>query len=527
MRKNAITLALIFVFLIITIGNIIRIEPNIAGLNYDDGIYLSLAKALAEGKGYRAIYQIGTPIHVLYLPFYPYALSLIWRIYPYFPENILFLKSASIFAFLGLLIFAFLFLKQFPIKRHFVYPAMILLASCVSVYRYSNYVNADIFYGLWLFLFLYYFYYKIKIRERLYPLYFLSVILITSVFLFYTRVTGIAFCLSWIVYFLFKRNFKYLFIYSGIIVIVTLPWFFYILKDIESSYLGFILDKDNYFHLGLNRIFPIIFENLRVITIRSIPMYIFPTAYSKFVITKFATGNFIFIRNIFCLIISTLTIYGFICIFQKERFIFSYVICYLGLMLIWNWEPNRYLLSLAPFIIISFLYGLFRLIDRIGPLLPFEKYKFKLPQYAFLAVFFIILTGNFIRSSDLFDYSNISLIRKNPHPHQAVFDWIKNNTEEHDRIATVIDPMYYLYTGRKTINYLDITYSPKSTEQLKEMLDLNHVSYIVQTPYLLYDDKPVDIGYRKIAELNKDYPFLLMEVFRDTHSGVTIYKIRR
>lgn len=64
-------------------------QPNaLVGVFYDDGIYAVLAKALAQGDGYRYIHMPGAPPGVHYPPLYPAALSALWRLWPAFPQNV-------------------------------------------------------------------------------------------------------------------------------------------------------------------------------------------------------------------------------------------------------------------------------------------------------------------------------------------------------------------------------------------------------------------------------------------------------
>jgi hypothetical protein len=59
----------------------------LVGVFYDDGIYIVGAKALAEGQGYRNIH-LPDPLPMVHFPFlYPVALSLLWRLWPAFPQN--------------------------------------------------------------------------------------------------------------------------------------------------------------------------------------------------------------------------------------------------------------------------------------------------------------------------------------------------------------------------------------------------------------------------------------------------------
>ena len=58
------------------------------GVFFDDGVYVQLAKSLAEGTGYRSMHLPDAPAAVHYPPVYPFLLSLLWRLWPSFPANI-------------------------------------------------------------------------------------------------------------------------------------------------------------------------------------------------------------------------------------------------------------------------------------------------------------------------------------------------------------------------------------------------------------------------------------------------------
>ena len=59
------------------------------GVFYDDGLYVALGKALAEGRGYVSLHLPGAPPAVHYPPLYPAVLALLWRLWPEFPANVL------------------------------------------------------------------------------------------------------------------------------------------------------------------------------------------------------------------------------------------------------------------------------------------------------------------------------------------------------------------------------------------------------------------------------------------------------
>jgi hypothetical protein len=74
---------------------VLTITPWPVGAFQDDAIYTILAKALATGEGYRMINLPGSPHATHYPPGYPFFLSLLWRLSPSFPDNIVLFKFAN------------------------------------------------------------------------------------------------------------------------------------------------------------------------------------------------------------------------------------------------------------------------------------------------------------------------------------------------------------------------------------------------------------------------------------------------
>ncbi|MBZ5608154.1 MAG: hypothetical protein LAP38_07850 [Acidobacteriia bacterium] len=58
------------------------------GAAHDDQYYWITAKSLAEGQGYRTLSAPGRPYHTMYPPLYPALLSVIWRLDPAYPHNL-------------------------------------------------------------------------------------------------------------------------------------------------------------------------------------------------------------------------------------------------------------------------------------------------------------------------------------------------------------------------------------------------------------------------------------------------------
>lgn len=75
----------------------VTITPWPVGAFQDDAIYTVLAKALATGEGYRMTNLPGSPHATHYPPGYPFFLSLLWRMFPSFPDNVVVFKFANAF----------------------------------------------------------------------------------------------------------------------------------------------------------------------------------------------------------------------------------------------------------------------------------------------------------------------------------------------------------------------------------------------------------------------------------------------
>src|SRR6516164_5249527 len=100
------------IFAISAVIYIAAICPSGFGLYHDDGIYVTAAKALATGHGYRVISLPGDPVDTKSPPLYPLLLSLVWRVSPSFPENLPCMMVLSVLAGLASLALAWLYLTR-------------------------------------------------------------------------------------------------------------------------------------------------------------------------------------------------------------------------------------------------------------------------------------------------------------------------------------------------------------------------------------------------------------------------------
>ena len=127
------------------------------GVFHDDGVYLVTAKALAEGQGYRLLSTPGAPPQTKYPVFFPWLLSLVWRVSPPVPANLVALKCVSLAAACAWFYVSWLLLRTLGTQR-WLATAIVLVtaASTWTVFLATSLMSESVFAalltcGLWLF----------------------------------------------------------------------------------------------------------------------------------------------------------------------------------------------------------------------------------------------------------------------------------------------------------------------------------------------------------------------------------------
>src|SRR5579884_410890 len=87
-RRITISVAFAALMVLLAVPLWLCRDQPLLGDNYDDAVYWSSARSLANGDGYRVPTLPGDPWQVKYPPLYPAWLSLAWRLNPQFPRNL-------------------------------------------------------------------------------------------------------------------------------------------------------------------------------------------------------------------------------------------------------------------------------------------------------------------------------------------------------------------------------------------------------------------------------------------------------
>lgn len=118
--------------LIVLLVAITTITPWPVGAFEDDAIYTVLGRALATGEGFRLTNLPGAPHATHFPPGYPFVLSLLWRISPEFPDNIVVFKFANA-VFLACAAFAIWYFGRTRLGMSTLAAAAAAIVSTLSV----------------------------------------------------------------------------------------------------------------------------------------------------------------------------------------------------------------------------------------------------------------------------------------------------------------------------------------------------------------------------------------------------------
>lgn len=515
-------------------------HPEKFGFYRDDGIYVVMAKALATGQGYHVISLPSEPAQAKSPPFFPLLLSLVWRAYPHFPENLTLMVLLSIISTVSFLAISY----QYLVKQHYCekWKALLVVAFVAINWRvivlatgiYSEMVYAALaLAGLYLIE-------RYEQEEKNWVLGMISGIVVGLAFL--TRSSGIALFLAIGLYFLLRRAWRkgILPLATGsILVIGWIAWGYLNNNYVESVNAGSYESYLQTFNELVNNaqaqggtskaiiLLTIIGKNALGLILLSVPVVCLGSGYEWVQYFGFA---FIFIAA------------GFIRQLRKGlRLLHIYVMCYLAIHLLWPYSSyDRFLIPLLPFLLLYLVNEL----ETMGSLVRKELKSggglVRRISAGFIAIALFVAVGITLYNygSEIYWRLASASLKKVAAPASEdveAMEWIKTNTDPSDVLVCYRDPLYNLYTGRKATRSSlsragDLIQSYESTpdERAKVILRIvteNNARYMIVTP------TDFDLEYRPILQREglqgvlELYPRIFVPAFKSTDGHSTVYRI--
>jgi len=488
-----------------------RLNHMIGHPNVDDGYYVLLAKALATGQGYTLINTPTPGIMPIYPPAFVALLSLIFKLSPQFPQNLWLLKLVSIAAMLGVGVVAYFYfarMRELPTYLALGIAAATFLNPGLVHYATSTVMSECVFAGAQLL--------ALVAVERCVRLKtaaawrFALAGAVFAAFAFLTRSIGVTLIVAATVYLLKERLARAALIFVAAVSLLAGPWVIYArlhapTPEQKQEQKGYIVEgyATQFWQKSAG------VSDSGTITLSKLPERVWNNTAD---IVGQQVGLIVALRllqtlgrvglGILSFILSLLALAGFVSV-VRERLTAAeiYALLSLIMILLWPWEPVRFLLPLTPFLIFYILMGaraIHRWRRRGSGAVNWQAG----PQTGFMTatvLAWLLLALSVISHLDYIQALDDQRLKGRGElaefdEVEALLKWARENTPADAVYASLNPPLVYLHTGRKTI-------SAQEPIESWEMWKKLGVRYLVLTsPYGLPESdtegKKINIVYQ-------------------------------
>ena len=428
-------------------------EPIGAGIYYDDGAYLALARSMAEGDGYAYSNLPGNVPGVKYPPAYPAVLAVTWKAFGLYPENLTALKALNALfwslaaggtfllfargnrrrvAAIGLVtLYAFLTVPSMSVATVLLSEPLYLCA-CVGALLSAAADPARAGPGI-----------DGSDRASRWPggeLGWAAAAGLAGAVAFLTRSIGLTLIVALLLPLLLRRRWQsagFLTAMAGVPAIAWLAWARSHAADVPDSIAGQYGSYGNWLGQGL--------EGRAVARLSEVV----GANWGPFV----ETLQFVWVPRaaglalgIVLLVLGAAAIYGALNVWKRNPTLVLFPLVYLGLVFIWPYEPYRFYYAIVPVLTLMAFEGLWEAAPKIRGDLP----RWGIPVAAIVAAVFTVNAlvyhgrGHAARS-----WASPQTIPARAYA--PLNEWIRTNTAPDEVIASALDPYVHWDTGRPAV----------------------------------------------------------------------------
>lgn len=502
---------------------------GVVGLFMDDGWYLMLAKSLATGQGYALLNSPTPGVLPLYPPGWPFLMSLFYRIYPHFPDNIWVLKMVSVASMFGAGWFAYLLFYQVR-KLPRLLALMLTLTSVLTpalVYFATETLMSECLYMFLLMGVIYLV--ERNLQQQQLTKYFALAGLLGG-YAFLVRSTGLALLAGIGLFLLLGKLFRPLVIFCVLAAAVTLPWMIYsrahaptpamiaeqntyIVQTYGQSFWQRVAGDDESGEIQITELPERIWNNVLQISIRDMARILISQIADYLMFEEIKArgeagdGQTVsFTTTSWMSLIPTIFIVlGFIAILREKIRVAELVVAgSIVLTLIWPFETIRFVLPLVPFLLYYLIRGLRPIANWYSKL---NDQAGDQPSYtlAYCLIGFILLVnvaGNLLYTYQSRSGGQTAMPRQVEvfQEHKDLFKYIEETVPQDTVLAAANPPLTYMFTGRKTVGMG----TPAKKWELWKKIGVSHMVFTSYTPLGPPDDAEsrFTIAYKTKGRMN-------------------------
>ncbi len=502
---------------------------GICGIYHDDAIYVTTAKALAEGQGYRLINLPAAPWQTKYPILYPALLALIWKLWPSFPDNLWAMQALSLLAGAAVAGLAYLYLVRFGyFTRGVALAAGLLGATSINFLYFATLILSEIPFALLLLAALWALEEQARAPRVSGMRQLLLGILLGLPFL--CRTIGIT--LVPVGLFVLNRQRQPLRWTAAAAAALILSWLLWTIAASiyfpKDHITGYYTDYLTWWRgHGFPSLIRVLVSNLFVLT--GITGSLGVPGLDK--AASFLLGPLVPVALF--LVLGIITWIAVANDAGKRHILPLYLMSYFLITGLWPWPPFRFLVPVLPLLLAYLISAIATIKSRISFLSGCRP--------AMIAGLGLLLAANLalvgIRGQVHRETRYPMLAPLHPPVHwasyEAVFDWVKSHTAPDDVIAAGFDTMIYLYTGRPAFRpfvgspgamfYGDSSQPLGNPEDLLRVLRAYRARYLVHTPIPDFSEDRLFPGLLK--NLIQKYPGVLQPVFTGKDERFVIFAV--
>ncbi|MGB9722044.1 MAG: glycosyltransferase family 39 protein, partial [bacterium] len=398
------------------------------------------------------IYLPEQPPHTQYPPGFPLLLSIPILL---FGKNIILLKLLIFLTGLGSLLFFYLIIKETSGQYRTIFLLFYLSIPIFVVY--NHWILSEI---PFLFFSLGALYFLLKFCSKRQFSYFL-IATFFAIYAFFIRTAGISLILGFALFFILKKEYKYLIIFLALFLIFFIPWEMRNagIPD-NTGYLKQLLANNPYQMelgtIGFSDFILRIWDNFFLYGFTILPSTLLPVLNSKFL---FSFSGLIFILFL---------IIGFVIRLKNFSILETYLIFGIGVLLAWPkvWSSDRFLLPLIPLILIYIFFALIWIQDKLR----IKNFVFVISGFLIILNVISIIPQAKTTLSQNFDYMKGNRYAGYTIDWRRYFEmieYIRKNIPE-DKIIMARKPEFvYLLSNHKSFCYPFTTNKNEVKEKIK------------------------------------------------------------
>lgn len=484
------------------------------GDSYDDGHYITLAQSLAQGKGFSQPQVPGNPPESQYPPGWPLLLAPVWLVNPDFPANAIGFKFVALLCALAFGALTYAWLRARGTSTTFTLVVVALTLFNPLVLGYATSAFSEMAYGassilaLWLV--------EKYIRDTRASWRAALCASLAVAFVFYVRTFGITLVAATIVYALghWRRAGARL---ALLIVVWIAPWFVRgaLLPDGSPYLQQFLLKAQEQPELGTIGVLDLIVRivlNLRAYLLAGLPGVVLPSQV-PLTFVNLAEGlrvgaPFVGSDLVLAMVVGSAVLAPII---LRRALMDWYVAFYLGLGLLWNWEPIRFLVPLTPLLYANVL----EQITLFGSALT-SAWRLRAQRIGVALIALFVLANVVTQAGFAWTMHQTTTPSPEWSARFRLFDWIARNTRRDSVLASLNDYQVYLYTRRPVMREIG------SLAALRRY----QVEYVVLVPYggVMVEG---DLSRRYFEPVQRAQPAKFELVYEDAPAGIQVLKIRQ